>query len=216
MTAVHGVGRAGQPGPDRDETGHGGPAVLLLCTANICRSPMAAALLRRRLASPGGTVPVASAGMLPGGRPVPREVLDVMSGYGTDLSGHVSRAVSAADLGAAGLVVAMSREHVRHAVVTEGECWPRAFTLKELLRRAERAGPRYPGEPLATWLGRLHSGRDRRALLGASPEDDIADPMGGPPESFATTASLLDRLTSRLAWLGWESAWQERLPAAGA
>ena len=38
-----------------------------------------------------------------------------------------------------------------------------------------------PGEPLASWLARVQLGRDRVELLGDSPDDDVADPMGGPP-----------------------------------
>jgi hypothetical protein len=43
--------------------------VLVLCTANVYRSPMAAALLARRLATLGVTTPVHSAGMLRYGDP---------------------------------------------------------------------------------------------------------------------------------------------------
>jgi protein-tyrosine phosphatase len=172
--------------------------VLVLCTANICRSPMAAALLRRQLTGPGA-MPVTSAGLLPGGRPVLPEVLAVMNGYGLDLSGHVSRTVSADDLAGAGLVLAMSREHLRHAVVTVPECWPRAFTLKELIRRGERAGMRRPEEPLAAWLPRTQQGREMAEMLGASAADDVADPLDGPPAGYGATAALLDRLTARLA-----------------
>ena len=41
------------------------------------------------------------------------------------------------------------------------------------------------------------------ALLGDSPADDVADPMGGPPQAYADTVVLLDDLLSRLAALGW-------------
>ena len=175
--------------------------VLVLCTANMCRSPMAAALLRRRLAGAAGGAAVTSAGLLPGGRPVVPEVLAVMRGYGIDLSGHVSRTVSAADLSAAGLVLAMTREHLRHAVVTAPECWPYTFTLQELVRRGERAGPRRRAEPLAAWLARVRRGRRMAELLGSSPDDDVTDPVGGPPGAYAATAALLDRLTGGLARL---------------
>lgn len=177
--------------------------VLVLCTANVCRSPAAAALLSQRLAGADPAVPVSSAGLLPGGSPVLPEMRAVMAGYGADLAGHVSRIVSAPDLAGAALVIAMAREHLRHAVVLAPEAWPVAFTLKELVRRGERAGPRRPGEALAGWLARMHDGRERLALLGASPDDDVADPVGGPPEAYTATAALLARLTARLASLCW-------------
>jgi protein-tyrosine phosphatase len=170
---------------------------------------MAGALLARRLDSPRTPVAVRSAGVLPGdllpeGQPPPPEVISALGAYGLDLSGHRSRRVTSGDLAQADLVLGMSREHVRHAVVAAPDTWPRAFTLKELVRRGEQSGPRVPGEPLADWLARMqHEGRERGALLGDSPVDDVADPMGGPPQAYADTAALLDEVMGRLAGLCW-------------
>jgi protein-tyrosine phosphatase len=188
----------------RDNTGSSG--IVVLCTANVCRSPMAAALLARRLAVLGVTLPVRSAGMIASGdRPHP-EVISVMSSYGIDISSHSSHVVGATDLARASLVLAMARDNLRYAVITEPGVWPRAFTLKELIRRGEQIGPRLPGEPLDEWLSRSHAGRERTSLLGDSAEDDVADPAGGPRRAYAATASLLDQLVMRLADLGWAQA----------
>jgi protein-tyrosine phosphatase len=185
--------------------------ILVLCSANQCRSPMAGALLTRWLPTPTLTpaaVAVRSAGLLDEGllqegEPPPHEAVAALAGYGLDISRHRSRRVTAADLSGADLVLGMSRAHVRYAVVIAPETWPRVFTLKELLRRGTEIGPRKPGEPLADWLGRIHEGRERAALLGDSPADDVADPMGGPPQAYADTAALLDDLMSQLARLCW-------------
>ncbi|SRR6266487_1211141 len=189
----------------RLDTG-GGTGVLALCTANVCRSPMAAALLARRLAGLGVGMPVCSAGMLHDGAQPPAEVIAAIAAYGLDVTDHRSHVVSGADLAAAGLVLAMAREHVRHAVVTKPEVWPRTFTLRELLRRGEQIGARPVGESLAEWLWRAHEGRVRAELLGHSPDDDVADPIGGPPHAYAATAALLDQLVTRLAELCWGHA----------
>jgi protein-tyrosine phosphatase len=180
--------------------------IVVLCTANVCRSPMAAALLTRRLAALGVAVPVHSAGVLRQGDPPHPQVISVMAGYGIAISAHRSRVARAADLDRAGLVLAMARENLRHAVLTEPGAWPRAFTLKELVRRGEQIGPRPPGEPFSGWLSRAHAGRDRIALLGDSAEDDVADPAGGPLRAYEDTARLLDRLVTNLAELGWAHA----------
>lgn len=177
--------------------------VLVLCTANVCRSPMAAALLGRRLARLGATDAVRSAGMSRDGDPPPPEVVSVMAEYGLEVGSHRSRVARAADLAQASLILAMARENLRYAVTTEPAAWPRAFTLKELVRRGEQIGPRPPGEPWARWLSRVHEGRSRAALLGDSGTDDVADPAGGPYRGYADTAALLDRLVNRLAELGW-------------
>jgi protein-tyrosine phosphatase len=179
------------------------PVVLVVCTANRCRSVMAQAMLARRL---GVVARVRSAGLLEPGLPPPTATVAAMAARGLEVARHRSRTITAGELRAADLVLAMAREHVRHMVVTEPSVWPRTFTLKELLRRGPQAGPRMPGEPLAGWLARVHAGRERSALLGDSPEDDVADPVGGPPRAYALTAAELDRLLAELAGLCWYSS----------
>jgi len=167
---------------------------------------MAAALLARRLSGLGVAVPVHSAGMLREGDPPHPEVIAVMASYGISLASHRSRVVDAAGLARASLVLAMGRENLRHAVITEPGAWPRTFTLRELIRRAGRIGFRPPGETFACWLSRAHAGRDRASLLGDCPEDDVPDPAGQPFRAYAGVASLLDQSVARLAELGWEHA----------
>jgi protein-tyrosine phosphatase len=178
-------------------------AVLLICTANLCRSVMAQGLLSARLAGRGLAVPVASAGLAGGGRRPPAEVVAVMAARGIDVTAHRSRVVSAADLAAADLIVGLAREHIRHAAVLLPAAWPRAFTLRELVRLGSQAGPRPPAEPLADWLARAAATRRRRDLLGGGGQDDVADPSGGPLARYQETAGRLDALTGDLAALCW-------------
>ena len=128
--------------------------ILLLCAANVCRSVMAQAMLSARLAARGVAVPVASAGLLGGGRPPPPEVVSVMAAKGIDVIGHRSRIVTADDLAAADLILGLAREHVRHAAVLLPGAWPRAFTIRELARRGRQAGPAPPtSRSLTGWPG---------------------------------------------------------------
>jgi protein-tyrosine phosphatase len=187
-----------------DNPGEGG--IVVLCTANVCRSPMAAALLSRRLDELGVAVPVHSAGMIREGDPPSPEVISVMASYGIEIAGHRSRVADPADLARAGLVLAMARDNLRYAVTIAPAAWPRAFTVKELVRRGEERGPRAPGEPFSDWLSRVHAGRERVSLLGESAEDDVPDPWGGRLRDYMETASLLDLLMTRLAELGWAHA----------
>jgi protein-tyrosine phosphatase len=197
--------RAAQPRRDADPE-NPDPGVLVQCTANVCRSVMGAPLLARRLARLGVTVPVGSAGMRGDGAPPDPAAVTVMAGYGIEIASHRSRRARPGDLAQAGLVLAMARENLRDAVVTEPAAWPRAFTLMELIRRAERTGPRAPGEPFGAWLARAHDRRDRASLLGGSARDDVPDPSGGPLQDYADTAARLDGLMARLAELGWAHA----------
>ncbi len=66
------------------------PNVLFLCTANRCRSPMAAAILRRILARDccdGWGVESAGIDVVPGSG-APQEAISVAEGVGIDLSAH--------------------------------------------------------------------------------------------------------------------------------
>jgi protein-tyrosine phosphatase len=163
---------------------------------------MAQAMLSAQLATRGVTVPVNSAGLLSGGRRPPPEVISVMAAKGIDVTGHRSRTVTTADLAAADLILGLAREHVRHATVLLPAVWPRAFTIRELLRRGHQAGARSPGEPFGDWLARAAGDRSHRDLLGSRPADDVADPAGGPLRGYQVTAELLDRLTRDLVELG--------------
>ena len=173
----------------------------MLCTGNTCRSPMAAALLARRLEEAGVKAVVSSAGLLFDGKPATDHGLAVMADRGIDTSGHRSRKLHPDLVVGADLVIGMARSHVREAAALAPDVWGRAFTLKEIVRRGEERGGRAPGEPLGAWVARLHAGRRLTDLLGDSDADDVGDPIGGPRRRYDRTAEELDDLTARLARL---------------
>ncbi|MDQ4131965.1 MAG: hypothetical protein M3179_01905 [Actinomycetota bacterium] len=174
---------------------------MFLCTGNICRSPIAEVLLRTRLAERGVDAHVHSAGLLMDGQSASPLSVEVMTVRGLDLSTHRSRRMTRELLLDADLILGMAREHVREAAVLVPERWPRAFTLKEVVRRAQQTGPRQEGESLDAWLARVHEGRSLRDLAGWSDDDDVADPIGKPHAVFERTAAELDDLTRRLVEL---------------
>ncbi|HEX9530613.1 MAG TPA: hypothetical protein VF954_05710, partial [Acidimicrobiales bacterium] len=146
---------------------------------------------------------VHSAGLLEGGRAVTDDGLSVMAARGLDTSGHLSRCISPAMLSAADLILGMTRDHVREAVLLVPLVWPRTFTLKELVRRGRAVGPRPGGMALRGWLDLVGRGRERGDLLGDSPADDVADPVGQGRDAYQRTADELDGLTRQLAALVW-------------
>jgi protein-tyrosine phosphatase len=172
--------------------------VLTICTANMCRSPMAEAFLARKLEEADLPAVVASCGLLAPGYPVAPEVAQAMAARGLDVGGHVSQQLSAELVAGADLVLAMAREHLREVVVLSPDALGRTFTLKELVRRASVVGPRRGDTSLARWLAEVGEGRRPQDLLGSSPEDDVADPIGGPYREFLATADELEALTARL------------------
>jgi protein-tyrosine-phosphatase len=146
-------------------------------------------------------VEAVSAGLLPGGMSPPPEVIETMGDYGLDLRSHRSRQLTRDMLGPADLVLGMARRHVQEAVLLDGASWPRAFTLKELVRRAQGVGPRADGAPVRPWVESLHAGRTRAELAHRDATDEVADPFGGPPEGYRATAAELDVLVRRLGAL---------------
>ena len=177
--------------------------ILVLCTANQCRSPLGAAALRARLAVRDPALTVESAGLGASGYRATSPTVDAARALGLDLTEHRSRQLDAAAVRDAELIVGMERQHVREAVVLDQRAWSRAFTLKELLRRAAEVGPRAPDESLDQWLHRVGEGRRPTDLLGQSREDDVADPTTDPLADYATMASEVDTLMRQLVDLAW-------------
>jgi protein-tyrosine phosphatase len=162
---------------------------------------MAEVLLRRGLAEAGIDATVHSAGLISEGVPASAHGVTVMGKRGLDLSEHRSRAVHAHMLERADLIICMARMHVREAALLDRSTFARTFTLKELVRRGEGAGPREQGETLASWIARAAAARRPTDMLGESAADDVADPIGGSLKAYEQTAAELDGLVTRLVAL---------------
>jgi protein-tyrosine phosphatase len=182
--------------------------LLFICTANQCRSPMAEALVRARLAKAGlgDQVAVSSAGLLPGGSAATSEAIQAVEELGADLGPHRSQPLQGDLIDSADVVIGLAREHSREAVVLRPDAIGRVFTFKELVRRAQAAGPRRPGDSLDDYIARLGAGRNPADLLGRSRDDDVSDPIGRPVEVYRKTAAQLDDLVSRLVAHLWPHA----------
>lgn len=182
-------------------------SLLFVCTANRCRSPMAAALFRQSARQLGADIVVHSAGLLEAGAPPLPETLEEMSRRGIDLSGHRSRQVDKELIASSDLVVGLERLHVRAVVLASegGEAWGRSFTLREVVRRGRELGARPVELSLAEWTAELHRPRRRSELLGSSPVDDIADPAGQGAVALRAAATVIADLVDELLGLLWPS-----------
>lgn len=91
--------------------------VTVVCSGNICRSPMAAVVLRSALADAGvaGQVTVDSAGLGDWhvGHPADRRALATLRAHGYDGSDHRARQFTADSWSAHQLVLAADRGHLR-------------------------------------------------------------------------------------------------------
>jgi protein-tyrosine-phosphatase len=90
--------------------------LVLLCTGNTCRSPLAAAAFREELGADAERVEVLSAGTAAlAGQPASAGASEAASRAGLDLGSHRSRRPDAGLLRGADLVLVMEREHARAA-----------------------------------------------------------------------------------------------------
>jgi len=149
--------------------------IVVVCTGNTCRSPMAEAMCRKLIAEKLGCKPseladhgvmVMSAGLsaMMGGRPAP-EAVTVMSRMGIDLTDHETQPLTGQLVRHADLIWTMTRSH-RAAIAQQ---WPEALS---------------------------------RTFVISTNQGDIADPIGGPLEFYEKCAQQIKaELEQRVAEL---------------
>ncbi len=182
-----------------------GIEILVVCTGNTCRSPMAAALLHDAFSGAGmPLVRARSVGTLGwSGRPATSSAVDALAEIGVDLSAHISTKLSGADIASADIVLAMTRVHAGAVLAHDPAAAERTFLLPELARLASRLGAPSPDEPIRTWAGRAAASRPRLVPIGRA-GDEIDDPAGHPIEVYRATRDLLRRHIETLVreWAG--------------
>lgn len=108
--------------------------VLLVCTGNTCRSPMAEGLMKDlwQRAAPGWDLDVISAGTgaIPGDT-ASKHAVTAMSTRGIDLSGHRSRKVEDQSPRDFDLILTMTTRHKEHLLSRWPQLAGRVYTLGE-------------------------------------------------------------------------------------
>ncbi len=144
--------------------------IVIVCTGNTCRSPMAEAMLRRLAAERLGCkvedlehrgVMIASAGLAaaPGGCAAP-EAVDVMREHGLDISRHESQPLTEKLIRHADVILTLTSAH-RQSIVRR---WPEAAA---------------------------------RTLTLRTDDGDIEDPIGAPPEVYRQCAKQIEEALRR-------------------
>jgi protein-tyrosine phosphatase len=178
-------------------------SILVVCTGNICRSPLAEGFLRRDLRERLlDSVEVSSAGTAGWeGEEAMRESVLSAAERDVDISGHIARRLLRDHVEAADLVLAMAGEHRDAIVRSMNEAAPKTFTLKELVRLLEELPRPAVGDtrPDGALTDRLREAHLHRSRFAGGPEDeDIPDPLGQRIESYRAVASELEEWCRRL------------------
>lgn len=182
--------------------------LLVVCTANLCRSPVAEAMLARRLTGlvdvDGRSWTVASAGTdRYDGLVVEPDTATAAATRGLDLSNHIPRQLMPAHVTEADLVLTMTRSHLRSIVANDPTAWPKTFTIRELGRRATRTLGVSDG--FEGWLSEVAEGRRAADLVNSSIEDDVSDPyrqgLSANGAMVGELESLVDELIRSGPWL---------------
>ena len=110
------------------------PSILFVCTANICRSPMAMALFRAKLGEQADSWRVESAGTWAAdGEPAHPKAQLAIAERGLDLSRHYSRSVSRELLRQFNLILTMEISHKEALRLEFPEIAARVHLLSEMV-----------------------------------------------------------------------------------
>lgn len=176
------------------------PALLTVCTGNICRSPAAELLLRHEL---GDAVSVASAGTHGlVGHGIPEPMLIELDADGIDGSAHQAQLLTEPLIKDTGIVITMTREHRRLAVQTSPGALKRTFTLAELAASAG-TGARLTGDTLEERLASLPSAiAAHRHVLAEFELSDVPDPYRRSQEAYHESYTMIRGAIREIgAWL---------------
>ncbi|WP_127792770.1 low molecular weight phosphatase family protein [Agromyces sp. LHK192] len=170
--------------------------VLVICTGNICRSPIAAQLLQARLDGIGVSAEVSSAGtraMV--GEPMTPEAMDALAALGVEPMPHRARQLTDALIRGSELILTATRAHRAEVASLVPAAARRAYTLREFARVASVVGAELPTPPDDLFRALIATAPTQRGFAAppAFPEDDdIVDPYRRPPEVYAEAAGLID------------------------
>jgi protein-tyrosine phosphatase len=187
-------------------------SVLIVCTANQCRSPLAEHLLRHALVSVGLDWTVESAGVYANpGRPIDPDVSAVLDElHVAHQPDWASRGLTASDIAQADLVLTAERAHRTAVVTLVPSAVSRTFTLLEFARILPAAPPTGPaGATTPAGLirlaeaARVHAGPTRDA-------DDLADPINQGRQRFRECAAQISRAVDRIVSTGASSGVRTR------
>lgn len=179
------------------------PRILMVCTGNICRSPLASLLLARHLA--GNRVEIDSAGVgALVGMPMPDEAQFIARSWGVGSpEHHLARQFEPDDAVGAALILTATRALRRAVVESAPSAVRRTFTLREFARIVDRwqlheATSQEPTE--FTLPEFVHAAAARRGtVLAGADADDITDPYRKAGDVYDASAGQISDACTTIA-----------------
>jgi protein-tyrosine phosphatase len=156
-------------------------SVLFVCTGNICRSPIAEALLQSRSRDLGLPVSAGSAGSWAQfGNPATSNAIVAARGMGLEIEEHRARPLRDHLITGSDLILCLAREHCDEVLDLVPEAAPKTFALKELAALLEALPPVPVHAEANAALARI---ADADRLRGGSEgpvvrDPDVRDPIG--------------------------------------
>ncbi len=182
--------------------------VLMVCTANHCRSPMGQQVLRHAAATRfgEGAWQVDSAGTnLPGRWPLHEHAVSVLAQRLPRVEPHTSQPLSAAVIGGADLILTASRRQRGIVVQLVPAAIGRTFTIRQFARLCDAVAPLTVDDAIdqdAGAAGRRLVAEAKLARSSLQPvpgeEEDLPDPIGGTLADFEVCADRLQDAIDRI------------------
>ncbi|MDY1036199.1 protein tyrosine phosphatase [Lelliottia sp. CFBP8978] len=113
-------------------------SILVVCTGNICRSPIGERLLRQQM--PGFTVASAGVSGLVG-HPADARAQEVAASHGISLDGHVARKLTPQLMREYDLILAMEPDHLNHISAIAPEVRGKSLLFGQWLQKREIPDP---------------------------------------------------------------------------
>ncbi|MEZ5310107.1 MAG: hypothetical protein R2735_05860 [Microthrixaceae bacterium] len=175
--------------------------ILMVCYANLCRSPMAEVMLSARLRETFGqrshdSWRVTSAGIYAAeGYPIHQDSLAVLTELGYFERGESSRQVTEEIIRAADLILTADREQRSFVVRLHPPAVKKTYTLRQFGRLCAAGRSTEPGLVISGGQdleALAHIGRPR-ASRAAAEDDEIPDPVGEDVQAFRATAYMISQ-----------------------
>jgi protein-tyrosine phosphatase len=189
--------------------------VLVVCTANIARSPLAEAMLAASIGPLG--VRVGSAGVAARwGLPAAERSQQLAEARGLDLSAHRSQPVTEELIRSSALVLTMSERHRDRCAPLVAGAGAHVFTVRELVRLLEVVdldrAPAAVTDRLPWVVEQAHLARP--TARPARGREDIYDPIRDPEPAWLEMGATLDRTIGAIVEnLGAAPGWEVQDPS---